>query len=84
MAGQDRRRVSPSRRSRWFLVAVSMLERRATRTAPGPSVPAVPDEALPALSLVPVPSPPDPPSPGRPAAELVEFARAVGAVRHSG
>jgi hypothetical protein len=78
-----------------FLVAVSMLERRATRTqpartapvAPVPAVPdqtpAVPDEAPPVLALVPGPSPSDPPSPdpsaARPAAELVAFARRVAA-----
>jgi hypothetical protein len=71
-----------------FLVAVSMLERRATRTqpartAPGPLVPAVPDEAPPVLPVVPGPSPSDPlapdPSAARPAAELVAFARRVAA-----
>ena len=68
-----------------FLVAVSMLERRATRTAPQPTVPAVPavpDEAPPVLAFVPDPSPSDPPSPdpsARPAAELVAFARRVAA-----
>jgi hypothetical protein len=65
-----------------FLVAVSMLERRATRTAPGPTVPAVlavPDEAPPVLAVVPDPSPSADPSAARPAAELVEFARRVAA-----
>jgi hypothetical protein len=38
-----------------FLVAVSMLERRAAR--PGLPVPAVPDEARPVLAVVPGPSP---------------------------
>jgi hypothetical protein len=75
-----------------FLVAVSMLERRAIRPAPEPTVPAVPndvqavpDEAPPVLAVVPGPSPSDPPSldpsAARPAAELVEFARRV-AVDH--
>jgi hypothetical protein len=72
-----------------FLVAVSMLERRATRPAPGttgPAVPvpvlAVPDEPPPVPAVVPEPSPSDPPSPdpsARPAAELVAFARRVAA-----
>jgi hypothetical protein len=69
-----------------FLVAVSMLERRATRTAPGPAVPvvlAVPDEPPAVLAVVPGPSQPDPPSAdpaaARPAAELVAFARRVAA-----
>ncbi len=68
-----------------FLVAVSMLERRATRaevtrTEPGPPiVPAVPDEAPPVLAIVPDPSPSDEPSASRPAAELVAFARRVAA-----
>jgi hypothetical protein len=65
-----------------FLVAVSMLERRATRTALQPTVPAVPDEEPPVLAAVPAPSPSDPPSPdpsARPAAELVAFARRVAA-----
>jgi hypothetical protein len=71
-----------------FLVAVSMLERRATRTAPGPAVPAVPeeappvpavpDEASPVLAVVPGQSPSPDPS-ARPAAELVAFARRVAA-----
>jgi hypothetical protein len=68
-----------------FLVAVSMLERRATRTAPQPAVPAVlavPDEPPAVLAVVPDPSPSDPPSAdpaARPAAELVAFARRVAA-----
>jgi hypothetical protein len=74
-----------------FLVAVSMLERRATRTtlthtAPGtavPVVPVVPDESPPVLAVVPGPSPADPrspdPSPARLADELVAFARRVAA-----
>jgi hypothetical protein len=68
-------RIAAATPSGAFLVAVSMLERRATRNMP--AVPVVPDEAPPALSLVPVPS--GPPSPGHPAAELVEFARRVAA-----
>jgi hypothetical protein len=59
-----------------FLVAVSMLERRATRAGQNPAVPA---QDAPPLTLVPVPSPSVPPSPDRPAAELVEFARRVAA-----
>jgi hypothetical protein len=71
-----------------FLVAVSMLERRATRTplthtAPGKAVSLVPDEAPQVLAVVPGPSPSDlpspDPSPARPAAELVAFARRVAA-----
>jgi hypothetical protein len=68
-----------------FLVAVSMLERRATRTAPQPVLPvvlAVPDEPPPVPAAVPDPSPSDPPSPdpsARPAVELVAFARRVAA-----
>ena len=68
-----------------FLVAVSMLERRATR--PGVPVPAVPDEEQPVLAAVPNPSPSagssgEPSadqSAARPAAELVDFARRVAA-----
>ncbi len=60
-----------------FLVAVSMLERRASRPAAALPVPAVPDgDPRPAL-LVPVPSLPAQPSPARPAAVLVDFARRV-------
>jgi hypothetical protein len=66
-----------------FLVAVSMLERRATRTAPQPAVPVVPDETPPVLAVIPGPSPSDPASPdlspARPADELVAFARRVAA-----
>jgi hypothetical protein len=65
-----------------FLVAVSMLERRATPSAPGLAVPAVPDEPPPVLAVVPDPSPSNPPSPdpsARPAVELVAFARRVAA-----
>jgi hypothetical protein len=70
-----------------FLVAVSMLERRATRTQPArtepePSVPAVLDEAPPVLA-VPEEAPPVlavfPDPSARPAAELVAFARRVAA-----
>jgi hypothetical protein len=74
-----------------FLVAVSMLERRAGRTPPSQAVPvpAVPDEDEqhederdePPLVLVPS-SPPEPsagPSAARPADELVAFARRVAA-----
>ncbi len=67
-----------------------MLERRATRPASEPIVPAVPgdvlavpDEEPPVLAVVPGPSPSDPPSAdpsaARPAAELVAFARRVAA-----
>jgi len=70
-----------------FLVAVSMLERRAGRTAAGKAVPvpvpAVPDEDGQDEPLVLVPSPPEEPSPDpsspRPADELVAFARRVAA-----
>jgi Protein of unknown function (DUF2637) len=74
-----------------FLVAVSMLERRATRaettetTQPETpqSVAAVPDEDGQAVPLVLVPSPshePDTaPSPARPADTLADFARRVAA-----
>jgi len=71
-----------------FLVAVSMLERRATRhgtrqpvpsVVPVPTVPAVPDDGDDAGALVPVPSPSADPSQARPADELVAFARRVAA-----
>jgi hypothetical protein len=59
-----------------FLVAVSMLERRATRPAAGHPVPGEDGGTRP---LVPVPSPSAEPSPARPAATLVDFARRVAA-----
>lgn len=71
-------RITAATPSGAFLVAVSMLERRANRAEHRPAVP-VPAEDGPPLTLVPVPSPSEPPSPGRPAAELVDFARRVAA-----
>jgi hypothetical protein len=59
-----------------FLVAVSMLERRATRPATGQPVP---DEDGRARTPVPVPSPSAERSPARPAAALIDFARRVAA-----
>jgi hypothetical protein len=70
-------RIAAATPSGAFLVAVSMLERRANRPETHPAVPATPSADVPSMALVPVPSPSDPPSPGRPAAELVEFARRV-------
>jgi Protein of unknown function (DUF2637) len=61
-----------------FLVAVSMLERRATRPA-GEPVPATPDEDGGTRTLIPVPSPSGELSPVRPDAVLVDFARRVAA-----
>jgi hypothetical protein len=85
-------RITAATPSGAFLVAVSMLERRANRpnaAAPVPSVPAIgaedeqDEEAAHAGTLVPVPSPSaepsGPPSPARPAAALVDFARRVAA-----
>jgi Protein of unknown function (DUF2637) len=65
-----------------FLVAVSMLERRANRTEASRAPAADDTQAVPAApASVPAPAaaPADPPSPGRPAAELVAFARRVAA-----
>jgi hypothetical protein len=66
-----------------FLVAVSMLERRADRTEESPAAAADNAPAVPVASAVPVAAPApasaEPPSTGRPAAELVEFARRVAA-----
>jgi hypothetical protein len=81
-------RITAATPSGAFLVAVSMLERRAARPGtppPGPSVPAEDEQDVPAGTLVPVPSPPaEPspsgePSPARPAAALLDFARRVAA-----
>ncbi|MHB1597020.1 MAG: DUF2637 domain-containing protein [Streptosporangiaceae bacterium] len=81
-------RIAAATPSGAFLVAVSMLERRANRPETRPTVPATPSADVPPMALVPVPSPSGPPSPGRPAAvpppsrrrpaaELVEFGRRV-------
>jgi hypothetical protein len=63
-----------------FLVAVSMLERRAARATPSTApVPSVPDEDKSPVLVPAVSSPSDPPSPARPAPALVDFARRVAA-----
>ncbi|MGH3164513.1 MAG: DUF2637 domain-containing protein [Trebonia sp.] len=84
-------RITAATPSGAFLVAVSMLERRASRPAAAPPVLPVPvpgedrqvETGAHAGTLVPVPSPPaepsGPPSAARPAAALVDFARRVAA-----
>jgi hypothetical protein len=62
-----------------FLVAVSMLERRASRPAAAQPVPVVQDGGTRPAALVPVPSSSAPSSTARPAAVLVDFARRVAA-----
>ena len=70
-------RIAAATPSGAFLVAVSMLERRANRPDNHPAIPVPPSADVPSMALVPVPSPSGSPSPGRPAAELVEFAHRV-------
>lgn len=71
-------RITAATPSAAFLVAVSMLERRAASLRrPRPEVQRRTSADGTALALVPVPSPAAEPSPARPDAELIEFARRV-------
>jgi hypothetical protein len=76
-------RITAATPSGAFLVAVSMLERRAARPNPAPPDTSVPvgddgdEQDVPAGTLVPAPSPSAEPSPARPAAALLDFARRV-------
>jgi hypothetical protein len=69
-----------------FLVAVSMLERRATHPSDPRAVPAVRPVPGQDGSLVPVPAIPSPPSgdrADRPPATLLDFARRIAAEHHA-